>query len=136
MYYRAKDPFTPRLHEDLFEEIEQILLHKFGGKPHWGKNRDLTFEDMHIRTRAMEKFLEACKRFDSSGLFSSEWTDAILGIQSSSRGVQTFQDHCALEGLCVCKDSHCHPAEGYFRRLGLAYKEARVCRYEMQASTI
>lgn len=130
-YYRSKEPFTPRLHQDLFEEIEQILLFKFGGKPHWGKNRDMAFEDMNTRTLSLEKFLEVRQRFDPWGLFSSEWTDAILGINISSKGVQTFQDHCALEGLCVCKeDSHCHPTKGYFCRQGHVYKEARVCRYE------
>lgn len=138
MYYRARDPSTPRLHEDVFEEIEQMLLNKFGGRPHWGKNRNLAFENMHSRTRAMAKFLEVRQRFDPSGLFSSEWTDAILGIQSSAaQGVQTFQEHCALEGLCVCKeDSHCHPAKGYFCRPGHVYEEARVCAYdEKQAAS-
>ncbi|MCO5593656.1 hypothetical protein L7F22_047672 [Adiantum nelumboides] len=136
VYYRARDPFTPRLHQDLFEEIEQILVNKYGGRPHWGKNRDLAFANMRARTVAMEKFLDVRQRFDPSGLLSSEWSDAILGIQSLPRGVQTFQDHCALEGLCVCKDdSHCHPTKGYFCRPGLAYEEARVCRYETRESS-
>ncbi|KAI5069377.1 hypothetical protein GOP47_0015678 [Adiantum capillus-veneris] len=137
MYYRARDPFTPRLHQDLFEEIEQILVNKYGGKPHWGKNRNLAFGNMHTRTVHVAKFLDVRQRFDPSSLFSNEWTDAILGIKSSSpQDVQTFQDHCALEGLCVCKeDSHCHPARGYFCRPGLAYKDARVCRYEKPESS-
>eukprot|EP00250_Pteridium_aquilinum_P006078 c16063_g2_i2 orf=1-1212(+) len=135
-YYRAKDPFTPRLHEDIFEEIEQMLVKKFGGKPHWGKNRDFTFEDMHYRTLAMGKFLEVRQKFDPRGLFSSEWTNAILGIHSLKRGVSTYEAHCALEGLCVCKeDLHCHPDKGYFCRPGHVYKEARVCRYEKKNSS-
>lgn len=131
-YHRGKEPHTPRFQQDLFEEIEQILVNKFGGKPHWGKNRDATFEGMQTRTLAMEKFLEVMKRYDPLGLFSNEWTNALLGIKSSSsRSVQVFQDHCALEGLCVCKEnSHCHPEKGYFCRPGHVYKEARVCRYE------
>ncbi|MCO5553445.1 hypothetical protein L7F22_006966 [Adiantum nelumboides] len=132
-YYRSKEPVTPRFRQDLFEEIEQILVFKYGGKPHWGKNRDLAFEAMHQRTSAMEKFVEVRQRFDPQGLFSNEWTDAILGIKSSSRDVQTFQKYCALEGLCICKeDSHCHPTKGILCRPGHVYKEARVCRFEKQ----
>lgn len=139
LYYRAKEPHTPRLHQDVGEEIEQMLVNKFGGKPHWAKNRDVTFEGMHSRTLAMGKFLETRQRFDPLGLFSSEWSDVVLGIASSSShdGVQTIQDHCALEGLCICKeDSHCHPTKGYFCRPGLVYHEARVCRYEREYSSI
>ncbi|MCO5580335.1 hypothetical protein L7F22_034201 [Adiantum nelumboides] len=133
MYYRSREPSTPRFYQDLYEEIEQILVFKYGGKPHWGKNRELVFKAMHERTVALEKFVEVRQRFDPQGLFSNEWTDAILGIKSSSRDVQTFQDYCALEGLCICKeDSHCHPAKWVMCRPGHVYKEARVCRFEKQ----
>ncbi|KAH7288009.1 hypothetical protein KP509_31G007000 [Ceratopteris richardii] len=128
MYYRSRQASTPRLHEDLFEEMEQMLLQKFGGRPHWGKNRNLAFRDMESRVANLEKFLEARHRFDPRGFFSSEWSDAILSVK---RNAQTLQDHCALEGLCICEDdSHCHPEKGYFCRPGLAYTEARVCRKE------
>ncbi|MCO5610835.1 hypothetical protein L7F22_065077 [Adiantum nelumboides] len=132
MYYRSRKPSTPRFHQDPFEEIEQILVFKYGGKPHCGKNRDLVFEAMDKRTVALENFVEARQRFDPQGLFSNDWTDAILGIKSS-RDVQTFQDYCALEGLCRSKeDSHCHPAKGVMCRPGHVYKKARVCRFEKQ----
>eukprot|EP00250_Pteridium_aquilinum_P021762 c25216_g1_i1 orf=206-2071(-) len=133
LYYRSKEPHTPRSNQDVFEEIEQILVNKLGGKPHWGKNRDLVFDGMHTRTLAMDKFLEVMKKFDPLSLFSSEWSNAILGVGLSSHNVHTFQDHCALEGLCVCReDSHCHPTKGYYCRPGRVYKEARVCRYEKE----
>ncbi|KAI5058331.1 hypothetical protein GOP47_0026501 [Adiantum capillus-veneris] len=127
--YRAKKAHNPRVYQDLFEEIEQLLVSKFGGKPHWGKNRPLTFDGMHSRTLALGKFLEAKKRLDPMNLFSNEWTDSILQHESSSG--QTLHDHCALEGLCVCReDTHCHPNKGYFCRAGHLFQEARVCRYE------
>ncbi|MCO5577852.1 hypothetical protein L7F22_031687 [Adiantum nelumboides] len=127
--YRAKEANSPRIYEGFFEEIEQLLVTKFGGKPHWGKNRPLTFDGMHSRTLAMGKFLDVKKRFDPLNLFSNEWTDSILQQESSSG--QTLEDHCALEGLCVCReDSHCHPQKGYFCRPGHVFQEGKVCRYE------
>ncbi|KAJ1414752.1 ALO domain-containing protein [Sesbania bispinosa] len=93
-YYRSKDPMTPRLYQDIIEEVEQIGIFKYGGLPHWG-------------------------------LFSSDWTDQVLGLKE---GVTISKDGCALEGLCICsQDNHCAPSKGYFCRPGKVYKEARVC---------
>ncbi|CAF1786911.1 unnamed protein product [Brassica napus] len=38
-YYRADDALTPRLIQDVMEEMEQMAFVKDGAKPHWGKNR-------------------------------------------------------------------------------------------------
>ena len=74
-----------------------------------------------------DRFVAAMKKFDPQGLFSSDWTDAVLGLRGKILTVD--RKGCALEGLCVCsRDKHCAPAKGYFCRRGLVYKEARVCR--------
>ncbi|CAA6663038.1 unnamed protein product [Spirodela intermedia] len=66
-------------------------------------------------------------KYDSEGLFSSDWTDAVLGIRGESLSVE--KKGCALEGNCICSSNkHCAPKKGYFCRRGLVYKEARVCR--------
>ncbi|KAL5062485.1 hypothetical protein RYX36_024222 [Vicia faba] len=126
-YYRSKDPMMPRLYEDIIEEIEQIGMFKYGGLPHWGKNRNLAFEGVSKKYKNVGKFLKVKEKYDSQGLFSSTWTDQMLGLKE---GVTILKNGCALEGLCICsEDNHCNPSKGYFCRLGKVYKEARVCSH-------
>lgn len=124
---RGNDGTTPRLDMDVFQEIEQLTFDKHGGRPHWGKNRNAPFDGAWSKYPNLEKFLAVKTKFDPAGVFSSEWSDAILGIRGS---VSTDAPFCAIEGNCKCsRDEHCAPLQGYFCRPGLVYPDARVCRY-------
>eukprot|EP01018_Ginkgo_biloba_P002312 Gb_31378 [translate_table: standard] len=126
-YYRADDASTPRLNQDIWEEVEQMAFFKHGARPHWAKNRDLAFLGVNAKYPNLNRFLQAKQKYDPEGLFSSEWSEKILqGMAGVSK-----EDGCALEGLCICsEDRHCAPTKGYSCRPGKVYTEARVCRSE------
>ncbi|XP_058091378.1 L-gulonolactone oxidase 2-like [Magnolia sinica] len=127
-YYRSRDPNEPRLHEDVFEEIEQMAFFKYNGLPHWGKNRNVGFHGVRDKLGPKgDMFIQVMERYDPDGLFSSEWTDGILGLRGA--GVLIEKNGCALEGLCICSmHEHCAPHKGYYCRQGHVFTEARVCR--------
>ncbi|KAG4190311.1 hypothetical protein ERO13_A07G022900v2 [Gossypium hirsutum] len=131
-YYRADEASTPRLNQDVMEEVEQMAFFKYGARPHWAKNRNLAFLKVQSKYLNFNKFIAVKKQLDPENMLSSEWSDEIL---FGKEGVGS--DGCALEGLCICsEDRHCSPSKGYFCKPGLVYSEARVCRHSPSSSNL
>nr|CAB3492001.1 unnamed protein product [Digitaria exilis] len=113
------EPASPRLHQDVVEEIQQMALRKYGGLPHRGKNQNAAFEGAIGRYGAarVAAFMAVKRVYDPEGLFSSEWSDQVLGIGGGGSGVSVVRD-----------GTQCAPGKGYLCQPGRVYKEARVCR--------
>ncbi|XP_074293801.1 putative L-gulonolactone oxidase 1 [Silene latifolia] len=123
-YYRSREHLSPRLYDDILSEIEQMAIFKYNGLPHWGKNRNVAFQGVINKYKDGNKFLDVKAKYDPLGLFSSEWTDQILGLKG---GVTIKEVGCGREGLCICNnDTDCGP--GYSCETGRVYTIAKVCR--------
>ncbi|EFJ06711.1 hypothetical protein SELMODRAFT_430460 [Selaginella moellendorffii] len=128
-YYRSRNGSVPRLNMDVWQEVEQMAISKYGGVPHWGKNTPVTFSNLGTGSSpVLERFVGAMRRMDPDGLFSSTWSDRLLGIQAFGT---VMAAGCALEGLCICaRDEHCAPEKSYYCRPRRVFTAAMVCRYE------
>ncbi|XP_006644196.1 L-gulonolactone oxidase 3 [Oryza brachyantha] len=127
-YYRATDPSSPRLNQDVWEEVEQLAFVKHGARPHWAKNRLVAFQGVQGKYPGWAKFAAAKLQLDPRGLFDSRWSDEVV----AGKEEHPKADGCALDGRCICsEDRHCSPSKGYYCRPGLVYSESRVCRYSV-----
>ncbi|KAJ4806510.1 L-gulonolactone oxidase [Rhynchospora pubera] len=125
-YFRADNASTPRLNQDVMEEIEQMAFIKYNARPHFGKNRRVAFFGFQNKYLNWGKFMQVKMQLDPDRVFDSFWLNQVLKSESESEK----EDGCALEGQCICSaDRHCSPNRGYRCEPGVVYKEARVCRY-------
>ncbi|GLJ25475.1 hypothetical protein SUGI_0487780 [Cryptomeria japonica] len=125
--YQPREAGTPKWNEDVYQEIEQMVIDKHGGGLHWAKSGGYLFAGLVKQTVNLEGFLKVKERFDAKGVFSNDWTDSLFGI--GGKGVEELRDGCALDKMCKCReDRHCAPDKGFLCKPGRVWDYARVCR--------
>ena len=108
---------------DVYDEIMQMTLYKYGGRPHWGKNSTPFFT--HLGPQEYPEwnaFLELKRGLDPTGLFDNQiWRQMTDGAP-----IQAYPG-CVLARDCICnEDAHC--GAGYTCAQGDVYTAAQVCR--------
>ncbi|GLJ25482.1 hypothetical protein SUGI_0487870 [Cryptomeria japonica] len=125
--YRPREAGTPKWNEDVYQEIEQMVIEKYGGGLHWGKSGGHLFGGLAKRTVNLQGFLKVKDRFDPQRVFSNDWTDSLFGIRG--KVVEELRDGCALDKMCKCReDRHCAPEKGSLCKSGKVWEYARVCK--------
>jgi D-arabinono-1,4-lactone oxidase len=118
---RTRDD-TPHLGFAAVDEIRQLLLVKYNGQPHWGKNFASDFESIAAKMTTARKFEQVKSRFDPNSVFQNSF----LKIAKSTSAVAKTPG-CAHRRECICsEDVHCY--KGWVCTSGSFYKEAQVCK--------
>eukprot|EP00803_Ostreobium_quekettii_P005216 evm.model.scf_3077.2 EVM.evm.TU.scf_3077.2 scf_3077:15869-16876(-) len=89
------------------QAVFQVLMHEFGGVPHWGKNGPAfwskDFGPAAERFPRLAEFLTDMTSMDPSGVFQNAFFRRVIGEAE----VEKFPG-CALTAKCICdEDAHC-----------------------------
>jgi hypothetical protein len=108
---------------DVYDEIQQMTLAKYAGRPHWGKNSPPAFSGLGTRQfPAFQTFLAKKAELDPHGLFDNEQWRAVL----DSAPALPYAG-CTLTGECIC-DADLDCGAGHTCEHGGHFEAARVCR--------
>ena len=115
------------LNYGVFQEIEQILLQKYEGRPHWGKNSIPVFLDSKDRFPKWNDFLAVKQKMDPEGIFTNAFWERISTEASTTKFPALDKDNCVTSDTCYCsEDRHC--PRGKKCMPGRWFKEANICR--------
>jgi FAD/FMN-containing dehydrogenase len=121
----VRNPWGNRYPRDfeVIQELEQLLLNEFAGRPHWGKNQHPMFESISQSYPRFAEFEAYREKKDPAGIFMNDFYSRINGRVSPAEP----KKNCVVDQACYCEaDEHC--PQGYSCEQGLVYPEARVCR--------
>lgn len=114
----------PKKVQYLHEEIVQLTLCRYHGRPHWGMGTSNVFlnncpvRDMYPQ---FDEFLEQQKKYDPAGFFIPPLFNKIINREGPN-----YYKGCAVDGECFCaEDIHC--ADGYRCVPGSVFPEYKVC---------
>jgi FAD/FMN-containing dehydrogenase len=120
---QSKEPSLEQW-SDVYDEIVQMTLANYNGRPHWAKNSTPYFVNLNAKQYpALQEFETLRSSMDPEGLFiSSLWSSITLGEKS----LPTSAD-CALTRSCICT-TNVQCGKGAQCVSGGFFKAARVCR--------
>ena len=120
----VRNPYGNQYPRDfhVIQELEQILLKEFQGRPHWGKNFPDMFTGVEKKYPRFREFLSYRDKVDPRHIFENDF------FASLSRGqeLSAMGESCVVKESCYCRDDRHCPA-GYQCQAGLASKDAHIC---------
>jgi len=107
---------------EVYDEILQLTLGKYQGRPHWGKNTQPYFNELGSQQFPMwEDFKAVQKTFDPEGVFENPFWKDIGSVQKPSSVAE-----CAVSRDCFCsKDKDC--GSNARCESGIFYSDAKIC---------
>jgi FAD/FMN-containing dehydrogenase len=121
----VRNPWGNRYPRDfeVIQELEQLLLNEYAGRPHWGKNQHPMFAGVSSKYPRFAEFEAWREQQDPAGIFMNDFYSRINGRVAPDAPAK----NCVVDQACYCQvDEHC--PQGYRCEQGLVYTEARVCR--------
>ncbi len=74
---KSTDPIL----NQFFKEVQDTLVEKYGGRPHFGKKIYLTHEQMRqLYGDKLDEFIKVKNKLDPQGMFSNDYTQRLLGF--------------------------------------------------------
>jgi L-gulonolactone oxidase len=108
---------------EVYDEILQLTLGKYRGRPHWGKNSQPYFQGLGKEQFAKwEDFEEVRQSLDPKGVFLNPFWKAVTSELDYNSGTE----QCGVTRECLCRqDSDC--GKNASCESGVLFTEARIC---------
>lgn len=120
---KVSDETYPEKSANVYDEILQLTLRKYNGRPHWGKNEAPAFVGVSGQQYdRWSDFVALKRRLDPRGLFENRiWRTMI-----QEEEIKNFPA-CSLSRDCECRqDSDC--GSSWTCNPGAFFQDARVCQ--------
>lgn len=121
----VRNPYGEKYPRDfhVIQELEQVLLDKYQGRPHWGKNWGPMFVGVKDKYPRFAEFDAMRRSLDPVGMFENDFYRQL----GADAGAHEQADACVAREGCFCRTDRACP-RGMRCQAGLLYEEARVCR--------
>ena len=105
------------------QELEQMTVQKYQGRPHWGKNTIAAFHNVSSSYPRWNDFVAFKKVVDPGDVFVNEFW---LRVNNEIPKSAFYHDACVVSGECYCEtDAHC--GESKSCQAGPTYTAAKIC---------